>query len=475
MAIQPPRNPELEPGRFSYGSNFLGSRRIYFERRFYLENVMPSNLIGVPFASSWTSGLYTGRVNTAGNICHPDSSQLKAMWYSEESQEYVYDFVADAWRDFATRLRKLTAENVLFTDSPWAEPRVAQAWTNSEANYDYYMNNLVFDAFGEGFVTLFDNNSRIRGYQTYLAEFSRFIKEVVTKAGPLTYSGFLESYNTGPLHSALVLEIATDNYADDFIKASRFRDANFGLVAEIAYQYGFQIDRDIPWRLYADLSSPAMQEYMHGVPIDQLDLGNPPQECDPELLDPDFDPGAYGYSQVPGMRDVLRRVHVFTEEDEIKPGYKKYQSIRGASLQHTMETFFSSATKEVWRDDISRLEGYLVSFYNTLVATLPEVSLRQQFNPNDPNQCLSAPEIIERNQVTLEEIQASYGDQWRLKTFYNLRRHERDIFTSDVVVNKANIQRMMNIFYTNGRDYTNALEFVQRQFVGPLSPNITAL
>mgnify|MGYP003132620959 CR=1 FL=1 len=461
-------SPQEDILRYAYGTNNLGAKNIFKERQRYDDTIFPPDRIKNS-VSTWTTDRFYGIVSTKGNTVAVDQKYLKPMRYSGDTQ-YVLNFVADAWRDFAERVRSLGNQNIIYKDSPWFDPNVVKAWTPASTKYDSYMREDVYDVFNTTFLPLAGKDRRIRDLDSFLSTFDEYMDYIVSLVGPITYSGFLEGGTMSPLTSGLMIEIGNQSPSNDFPKSYNYLDENFELIANIAAQYGFMIDRNIPWRLVADLRNEAMQEYMYGVPIEAFDSSNVVTECDPTLQDPELAPMAFGYSQIPGMEDVLRRVAVhFDEDGEPQPGYQEFQSVKDASSQQQVfDILFSTAYDETWSSDADSLQTYLINFYNTYVASLPIVSVRDDFVHVD---CAPKIEVIERRQIDESEFEAMFGERWKLKTFYVARLVERDPERS-TSLRRREIQKIMNIYNLSSRNqYSRALRFIQEEYIGPYDIN----
>jgi hypothetical protein len=64
--------------------------------------------------------------------------------------------------------------------------------------------------------------------------------------------------------SGLAIDLAEFDASLDILKVERvFDNKNYKFYENAAMQYGFKIDKNCPWRIVADLGSPAMQKYMN--------------------------------------------------------------------------------------------------------------------------------------------------------------------------------------------------------------------
>lgn len=480
LKVDPQTNVDL----YSYGSNLKGTAEIFRERKKYDSYIFP-DFLADNFISTWTTERYYGLLDTYGNAVIPDQRQLRSLQFGsdEDTAYYALNFVADAWADFCRELRNLAAVNVIYNDSPWATPQVVKAWQPAQTGYDLYMRNNIYPVLYDNYLYSGDTNTRIRNVNDFMNEFNKFMRDTMAKVGPVTLSGFIEG-NYCPMYSSgLVIEISADAYDDDFNKSFKFGDYNFSLVCSIAARYGFSIDKNIPWRIVADLRNPVMLEYMLGVPIEEIVLPDVAEFlCDPIIGDVELPPQAYGYSQIPGLQDVRRRVSVFTYIDEgvekIEPGFQRYKMWTGQQWEPSFDTdqqptifstMFRTDYSPVYELDMNLLEEYLLFFYNFYVSLQEKVST-QNLVPYDSN-CGPRTTTFMRKTLTPVEFNSIYGERWKLKTFYIIRNLER---SRNVPPKRKvyEIQQILNTYNLSvGNDsinaYQRALTAAQVDFIGP--------
>lgn len=466
MANQVRPDPQEFPQAYSYGDNGQRSKTIFNERVKYDTVVFPDGLIP-NFMETWNKDRFYGIVNTKGNTTVVDPSYLKGVKYANSSL-FSLNFVADAWSDFCSRLREMADNNQIYKNSPWASPEATNAWTSVDNEYQDYLVNLIYPAFNELYLARNGRDKHVTDIDSFLRMFDKFMEEALIRVGPLTRSGFIESSYVSPLISGLIIEIGTEDYSDDFSKGYQYGDQNFELVARIAAQYGFSIDKNIPWRLIADLRNPAMQEYMYGVPIEGFVLNDMTVDsCEAFYRDPELPPVAYGYSQIPGMEDVRRHISFYFDGNgEAIPGYEAFQGVRGATQPEVFEILFSTAYTSTWQTDIDILIPQLVSYYNTYVAALPVVTIRDPYLYEE-EVCPGQTRSITRTQIDLEQFAGLYEDRWRLRTFYHLRQLERATNLTKAH-GVRDVQKIMNIYNLSGDNgYNRALRYTQEEFIGP--------
>ena len=80
---------------------------------------------------------------------------------------------------------------------------------------------------------------------------------------PFTFEAFQRSKYSDILCTGLAIDLAEFDASKDKLKVERvFENKNYRFYENAAMQFGFRIDQSCPWRLVADLGSPAMTKYM---------------------------------------------------------------------------------------------------------------------------------------------------------------------------------------------------------------------
>ena len=451
---------------YASGSNESPAIEIYNERLKYDLEILPDSLVA-NFINTWDEDRFYGIINTQGNTCYPDESQLKPLInYNAEETLYALGFVADAWRDFSDKLQELAANNIIFRNSPWASMKATKGWQSLDLLYDKYMVDVMYPILTERYLASNARDKDLKNAGAFLGIFYDFASKYFKKAGPVTLSGFAESNYISVMYSGLAIETSDASYDSDFVKTYEYYDQNFMLVAQIAEQYGFMIDKNIPWRFVANIQSPAMQEYMHGIDTFEVDVNNlNGEKCEPQIVDPSLVVDAYAYSQVPGMRDVLRRLNVYFEEDNVlKTGYRQLQDIK-SQPENSFDILFSSTYNETWQVDMDYVLAYLITFYNFYVNAFPFISEKPEYNID--LECITRSKVFNRKQISKEQFETFYDERWNLKSFYVLRLMERQ---EDPVqsLKVKKFQQAMDTYYFSDNNYIESLRFIQERCLGPI-------
>ena len=479
MAQQKKPNIFENPDDFSSADNSSDSIDTFEDRLRYREEIFPESS-PYSFFNFWQEDRFYGRINHLGNAVILREDRLKQLRYCDSSTPlFAFNFVADAWRDFVEKVRDEVIQGRIVNDGPYANMAATKAWQGVPTQYYNYMINNVYPVLSDTFLEIIgNNNKRVRDFDTFLELFTEFSDLGIKRGTPITLAGYVESILCSPLNTGLVIEISDADHSADFRKCDEFLyDQNYEATIRIASNYGFVIDKNAPWRFVADIRSPAMREYMTGVPFLQplIPLKNTLGTCDVPFVR-DFDsPDAYGFSNIEGIQDVVRR----------GAGYPEYEDLKTKTTEEEIfEEFFTQAYIEAWSVDMDILKTYLFDFYNTYVSTVPVVSTRSittklgDFKCINPSRPDFRTEVIFRQTVQSMEnlygnLKSQYGDKWSLKSYYNLRTMERKQL-KPMNQRVKDIRDFLNVYYhapsiPSGTKYLLALETIQSKFIGPVT------
>jgi len=242
------------------GNNTLGSREAFMERKMYKE-VPYFGTLPAPIRS-WYDKLYFGRVDMIQNaiVVKRDTSHLKQI-KTATGNIFVLDFVADAFRDLRTNMRRAADANFISSNSVYAR---LEAVTGLE-DYDN-SRDLIKEDWKRRFAARLNSSPRLSNsvvdLRTYIVELLHYLNSPATEL-PLTLTGYVVSNQSSPMISGLSIELQTNNYAQDPIKFTKYlTDINFGYFVRAARKYGFYVDRNGPWKITADPLSSPMLGYM---------------------------------------------------------------------------------------------------------------------------------------------------------------------------------------------------------------------
>ena len=195
---------------------------------------------------------------------------LKQLPTSGSTTLWTLGFVAEAFEDLqkhiakAVRFDKMASEDSVFTD---IQPE--RAWETSVGIHSRYSKYIDY-LYGQ-FVGRYLNSERrqkITNFRTFMKEFVDFSTQICY-VSPVTRIGYVTSHHMNPLSSGMTIELVKGaKYDDDYGKYVGFiRDPNFNFFRRACERHGFLVDKNAPWRIFADIQNPYMQSKMraHGI------------------------------------------------------------------------------------------------------------------------------------------------------------------------------------------------------------------
>ena len=204
--------------------------------------------------------VFYGKVDRFQNVIVPktDTTLVKQASYDENT--FVFDFVADAFFNLQRNLKIAGDSGGIERDNTVLYKLDA---TRGLFNYDPIYRNVF-----RGLL------NRHRGAYLWrlskrdfnkIVTFSDYVRSVINylKMGtyklPVTLTAYVLSSTTPPNISGIAFETASQSYSDDLDKYTRyFLDLNFRYYVRAARKFGFYVDRNGPWRLFADVFSSPM-------------------------------------------------------------------------------------------------------------------------------------------------------------------------------------------------------------------------
>ena len=245
----------------SFGSNDMGAQEAFVQKKRYYEQIFTEDLIDNSI-SFWDEYRLYGRLNSRGQAIIPKESSLDALAFTKDNEAvFALNFVADAFEDLVNKMTECVQEQRAFPTGPYSNIVAHKGWSNVNRMYDNYIKKFVYTPFVEIYMENKQNQKKSINYKGFLEVFGAFVRQNSVIV-PTTRTGFIESSYCSPYVSGLGIDLAQDDYSDDFLKTNNYiSDRNFLFFADLAKQHGFMIDRNAPWRLVCNLNSKATKRY----------------------------------------------------------------------------------------------------------------------------------------------------------------------------------------------------------------------
>jgi hypothetical protein len=211
---------------------------------------------------------FYGRVNLAHDSVISDSVRLKTIPTPTGVEITLHNFVMDAYKEFILYWDSLKKVNLIAPGGFLQSVSAKISYIDPGKKYFYYMSSM-FERFKNKIKT---EKIKIKNFDDFADEFVLFVDET-TPSIPILFSSYIRSRMADPLISGLCFDVNTFDPSNDEFKYSSFlQDPNFAIFKNVAMKFGFFVDKQVPWRLWADIDSPAMKPYMDVYNITQDNL-----------------------------------------------------------------------------------------------------------------------------------------------------------------------------------------------------------
>jgi len=217
-----------------------------------------------------TRGLYRfyGLVDTAFNTVNVAGSYQDgvdrgylSLINSETNPIFVTKFVHDAFEAMTTYYNIAKNNNIInATPATLVNLNIRKGYQSIKNTHESYM-QTYFEAFNS-FMISRGLIEKMTNFKSFMVHFEDFLHQTAQEA-PLTRTGFTRSLYSNVLNGGLAIELENISKSNESSKVQDFyENPNFDSFSKIAIHFGFVIDRDVPWRLIANVSSPRMKLFM---------------------------------------------------------------------------------------------------------------------------------------------------------------------------------------------------------------------
>lgn len=171
----------------------------------------------------------------------------------EEENSYLLPEVATAFKKMQRLFAQRTRAGALAEDAYLNNIKIFRAYHDADVDYNLYVTQLVTNF----------NNSLIGGQrENEIIDVKSYFERLFTyilespEVEFVTRTAFYMSNKVSALSSGMSLEISDLDPSNNEHKQLFLDSLNFEFYREAAVNFGFLIDKNIPWRLNFDLSSP---------------------------------------------------------------------------------------------------------------------------------------------------------------------------------------------------------------------------
>ena len=241
-----------------FASNNLPADYLYFQRKYYQTSplIYPSDpSLPKPLDTWYEKPLY-GKVDMMGRHAYPREVFLKPIFKDLKTINFVSDAYIDM-RQFvlnASAALKTCMTSIIDISTP---VKAHESLVNMY--YEYFMDKLD-EAFMNKFLSE-KKKKRICGFKRYMDYYLNFVD--MNPNISFTLAAYLASNTVSNRISGMIIEFDKAKYDNDNVKWEKFLSSDFFKdYIRIAHQFGFFVNKHIPWQIAANPYSKGMRKYM---------------------------------------------------------------------------------------------------------------------------------------------------------------------------------------------------------------------
>ena len=201
------------------------------------------------------NGLY-GKVDKSLVVIEPNRAYLRTVGIDTPVQ-YILGPVAESFVKFQNSFKIPSQSGRLAEDNYLNSPEIFRSYVDAENSYNDHLTTAI-TKFNNQHVLSKPLDNKISNIKDYASEFFKYVFD--GNGLPLSKVSYILSSKVSAINSGLSIEIADLSPADNRDKQLFIESPNFNFYKQTAINAGFLIDKNIPWRLNFDLSSPANTE-----------------------------------------------------------------------------------------------------------------------------------------------------------------------------------------------------------------------
>ena len=236
--------------RTPFGNNSSDSATIYKSRDLY-EEFNPDEVV---LLDLWNTIPLYGKVDDEGAPIFPKESQLGYISRpTDDLQLATLNFVANAFSKMRDHYGFIFKTNPEVGPSPFFnnDLQPTRAWESPLRAYSDYIQEF-YDEFFNTILAPLGESKDIKNFDDFTTVLLDYLKN---ERKAFTRMGHGESAKISVLNTGLAIEIFDGDYGDDAQSVSFINDPNYPIYEELCRKYGFKIDKNIPWRIIANIKS----------------------------------------------------------------------------------------------------------------------------------------------------------------------------------------------------------------------------
>lgn len=210
------------------------------------------------YLDSWEVSPFYGKVDTFGIPVVPNLSAIRYCSYGTDKDiVQALEPVLNFFLPFREQYSEFYAIGSINKSSKYFKKDIPplRGYINGNDDYKQKVEQLY-----QNFVQyLLDSNkfNFIKNYEDFTLELINYVK---TRDLYFTRAGYVESTDYSLLHTGLAVEIYKGSASNDDERIDFFSDINNNSLLELCVRNNLKIDKNVPWRLYADIRTKPRQD-----------------------------------------------------------------------------------------------------------------------------------------------------------------------------------------------------------------------
>lgn len=241
-------------------TNLLSAKEMFMNRINYEIKAIETstkypNLVDFNFAEK----RFYGKVNRnfVPIVLFDRLNNLKSLPSTGETTESfrAINFVVDQFQQLSRQFDKCSLTGKISPEDKYlSKLRIYNAYTSVDQEYNSYLEDLQVSISN----AIKNQNKEVTTFKQFLIEVDNYF-EVVTLDRPFTLQHYIKSRFSSPLISGLSIEISDLDPTNDLEKVNNFFNSrNWEFYVNTCNSFGFMVDKNVPWRITADIGSKEM-------------------------------------------------------------------------------------------------------------------------------------------------------------------------------------------------------------------------
>tara|TARA_R100000152_G_C6778553_1_gene209338 strand:- start:1785 stop:3269 length:1485 start_codon:yes stop_codon:yes gene_type:complete len=207
------------------------------------------------------------------NLIHPDPAFIKQLKGSNNGNLFAFDFVCDAFNGMQHYFNGKNTQKMIEDGERVKKPLKAHKAWDDPLEIRKSLDHSIYRSFVRIFLKGQNKHKLITNLEDFIEVFFNLCMKDIIPDTPLTLSGLMLTNLISPMSNGLCIEVSLDDHSNVHkFYDTYYNNKNYKTYLMIAAKYGFMVDKNVPFRLVANLGSPKMLNFMRARMEDYLSI-----------------------------------------------------------------------------------------------------------------------------------------------------------------------------------------------------------